>query len=60
MKQKHLSLEQRERIEKGIRNGEKLIDISNAIDKDPTTISKEVKRSRSEVVPTTLSVTKSL
>lgn len=55
MKQKHLSLEQRERIEKGIRNGEKLIDISNAIDKDPTTISKEVKRSRSEVVPTTLS-----
>ena len=42
MKNKHMTLEMRERIEKGIRNNEKLSDIAFAIDKDPTTISKEV------------------
>ena len=52
MKNKHMTLEMRERIEKGIRNKEKLKDIANAIDKDPTTISKEVLKRRSDVVPT--------
>lgn len=51
MKQKHLTKEQRERIEKGIRDGEKLIEIAKAIDKDPTTISKEVKLHRKEALP---------
>ena len=42
MKQKHMTKEMRERIEKGIREGESLKEIAKAIDKDPTTISKEV------------------
>ena len=46
MKQKHMTKEMRERIEKGIREGESLKEIAKAIDKDPTTISKEVKMHR--------------
>lgn len=44
MKNEHLTKELRERIEEGIRNGERLKDIAKAISKDPTTISKEVKK----------------
>ena len=51
MKQKHMTKEMRERIEKGIREGESLKEIAKAIDKDPTTISKEVLKHRSECVP---------
>lgn len=51
MKQKHMTKEMRERIEKGIREGESLKEIAKAIDKDPTTISKEVLKRRSDVVP---------
>ena len=51
MKQKHMTKEMRERIEKGIREGESLKEIANAISKDPTTISKEVLKHRSDVVP---------
>lgn len=51
MKNKHMNKEMRERIEKGIRNGESLKDIANAIDKDPTTISKEVLKHRSDAAP---------
>ena len=46
MKQKHMTNEMRERIEKGIREGESLKEIAKAIDKDPTTVSKEVKLRR--------------
>ena len=46
MKNKHMTIEMRERIEKGIRDKEKLKDIAIAIDKDPTTISKEVLKHR--------------
>lgn len=46
MKNEHLTKELRERIDEGIRNGEKLIVIAKAISKDPTTISKEVKKHR--------------
>lgn len=46
MKNKHLTQTQRERIEEGIRNRESLKEIAKAISKDPTTISKEVKRHR--------------
>lgn len=53
MKQKHMTIETRERIEKGIREGESLKEIAKAIDKDPTTISKEVLKHRSELVPET-------
>ena len=38
MKQKHMTKEMRERIEKGIREGESLKEIAKAIDKDPTTV----------------------
>ena len=41
-----MTREMRERIEKGIREGESLKEIARAIDKDPTTISKEVKLHR--------------
>lgn len=51
MKQKHMTKEMRERIEKGIREGESLKEIAKAIDKDPTTISKEVFKRRSDAVP---------
>ena len=59
MKNRHMTLEMRERIEKGIRDKEKLKDIANAIDKDPTTISKEVLKRRNKIevdtkpIPTT-------
>ena len=53
MKQKHMTKEMRERIEKGIREGESLKEIAKAINKDPTTISKEVLKHRSDVVPET-------
>ena len=46
-----MTKEMRERIEKGIREGESLKEIAKAIDKDPTTISKEVLKRRSDVVP---------
>ncbi len=46
MKQKHMTKEMRERIEKGIREVEPLKEIAKAIDKDSTTISKEVKLHR--------------
>ena len=46
MKQKHMTKEMRERIDKGIRDGNSLKEIANAIDKDPTTISKEVLKHR--------------
>ena len=46
MKNKHMTKEMRERIELGIRNNESLKDISAAINKDPTTISKEVLKHR--------------
>ena len=42
MKNKHMTFEMRERIEFGIRNNESLKEISVAINKDPTTISKDV------------------
>lgn len=48
-----MTKEMRERIEKGIREGESLKEIAKAIDKDPTTISKEVLKHRSDVVPVT-------
>ena len=51
MKQKHMTKEMRERIEKGIRDNLSLKEIANAIDKDPTTVSKEVLKHRSECVP---------
>ena len=51
MKQKHMTKEMRERIEKGIREGESLKEIAKAIDNDPTTISKEILKHRSDVVP---------
>ena len=51
MKNKHMTLEIRELIEKGIREGKSLKEIANAIDKDPTTVSKEVKLHRSDAVP---------
>lgn len=50
MKQKHMTKEMRERIEKGIREGESLKEIANAISKDPTTISKEVYKHRNKVI----------
>lgn len=50
MKQKHMTKEMRERIEKGIREGESLKEIAKAIDKDPTTISKEVYKHRNKVI----------
>lgn len=46
MKNKHLVLNQRERIESGIRKNESLQDIAKAIEKDPSTISKEVLKHR--------------
>ena len=46
-----MTKEMRERIEKGIRENESLKQIAKAIDKDPTTISKEVLKHRSEFVP---------
>ena len=46
MKNKHMTKEMRERIELGIRNNESLIEISKAISKNPTTISKEVLKHR--------------
>ena len=48
MKQKHMTKEMRERIEKGIRDGLSLKEIAEIIDKDPTTISKEVLKHRKE------------
>jgi len=45
-----MTKEMRERIEKGIRNDLPLKEIANAIDKDPTTVSKEVLKHRSECV----------
>ena len=45
-----MTKEMRERIEKGIREGESLKEIAKAIDKDPTTVSKEVLKHRSEFV----------
>lgn len=51
MKQKHMTKEMRERIEKGIREGESLKEIAKAIDKDPTTVSKEVLKHRIDTVP---------
>ena len=50
MKNKHLTIEMRERIDKGIREGSALTSIAEAIDKDPTTISKEVFKHRKDVV----------
>lgn len=41
----------RERIEKGIRESESLKEIAKAINKDPTTISKEVLKHRSDATP---------
>lgn len=41
-----MTKEMRERIDKGIREGETLKEIAKAIDKDPTTISKEIKLHR--------------
>lgn len=46
MKNKHLVLNQRQRIETGIRSNENLTTIAKAIDKDPSTISKEVLKHR--------------
>ena len=50
MKQKHMTKEMRERIEKGIREGASLKEIAYAISKDPTTISKEVYKHRNKVI----------
>lgn len=60
MKNKHMAKENRERIEKGIRNGESLKEIAEAIDKDPTTISKEVLKHRVDYVANALVVLPSL
>ena len=46
-----MTKEIRELIEKGIREGKPLKEIANIVDKDPTTISKEVLKHRSETVP---------
>lgn len=43
-----MTKEMRERIEKGIRSGESLKEIAKAIDKDPTTVSKEVFKHRNK------------
>lgn len=50
MKQKHMTKELRELIEKGIRQNNSLKEIANTINKDPTTISKEVLKRRTKVV----------
>lgn len=42
--QKHLTLSDRIRIEKGLNNSESFAEIGRAVDKDPTTVSKEVRR----------------
>lgn len=55
MKNKHLLLNQRQRIETGIRNNESLTDIAKAIEKDPSTISKEVLKHRIFLQKTTIS-----
>ena len=44
--QKHLTFEQRNIIEQGLNSGFSLIEIANSLKKDPTTISKEIKRNR--------------
>lgn len=51
MKQKHMTKEMRERIEKGIREEEFLKEIAKAIDKDSTTISKEMLKHSSKINP---------
>ena len=48
---KHLSLSDRVAIELGINEGKSCKEIASSIQKDPTTVSKEVKRSRSEKKP---------
>ena len=48
-----MTIEMRERIEKGIRENESLNEIAKAIDKDPTTISKEVLKHRINLLPGT-------
>lgn len=45
-----MTKEMRERIEKGIRGGESLKEIADAIDKDPTTICKGVLKHRNKVI----------
>ena len=42
--QKHLTLSDRIRIEKGLNNSESFAEIGRAVNKDPTTVSKEVRR----------------
>lgn len=45
-KNKHMDFEMRLAIQAGIREGKKLKEIAEDIDKDPTTISKEIKKHR--------------
>ena len=42
--QKHLTLSDRINIEKGLNNSDSFAEISRCIQKDPTTVSKEVRR----------------
>lgn len=46
MKGKHLTLEDRIKIQEGIENGKSKVDIAKTIDKDPTTVGKEIKARR--------------
>lgn len=46
IKQKHLDLTQREHIETSLNNNQKIVEIAEALLKDPTTISKEIRRNR--------------
>ena len=46
MKGKHLTLEDRIKIQEGIENGKSKVDIAKTIGKDPTTIGKEIKARR--------------
>ena len=52
MLNKHMTKEIWERIEKGIRNQESLKEIAKAVDKDPTTVSKEVLKHRKKAAET--------
>lgn len=51
-KHKHMTHEDRITIETSLTNNESLKDIAKCIGKDPTTISKEIKRNRVELLPT--------
>lgn len=57
-KHKHLTSEDRIIIEESLNNNVKLKEISEHIGKDPTTISKEIKRNRIELLPSSFNQSK--